>query len=275
MVSVSVIKMKFAQDSVLNTELDRLFKLEVEIERKSTFFNASMLPICARRVYYSKTEEITDPPSLESLILMKWGEELHQIAYRWMDRLGWYSPIGEDYGYSHPSTNISFKADKFINMGVGQTCIVEVKSIGKWQFIGTKRIPGVTKDGPREADYYQLQIYMNFFKMPGILYYINRENGQWWLIPCEIDEEAFKEMKQRSAMISACLKKGVAPERPHTLIIDKDGLPRTEQQRDKVKYRSDWQCYTGGGWCAWMSLCWGEQGLDPEWRKRLEEKKDG
>jgi len=261
--------MKHGVDNEINERLMALYKDTGDIlEYESPYYPASELVICPRRVFYRKTgEKVTDPPSLETLRLMDYGNEIHEQAYRWLDKVGLYSPLGEERKFTADLYNLVFQVDKFI-WWKGEVFIVEVKSVSTWAFDGTKNYSSV-REIPKDYHYYQLQIEMNVLGLRGYLFYFERGFGKEHMTPCEIDKKAFKDMTVRSAEITSAINNGEAMDRPFSCIIDKNGLPRKDQQRNNQKYKSDWQCYSGYGWCPFLSLCW-KQEINPEWRRVME-----
>lgn len=267
--------MKLEQNMNLNDELDSLWEeLDEEMQvRGSTYYPNSILPLCALRIFYEKSGiQVTDSLSLESLILMGYGSELHEIMYKRLDQKGWYHRLGEEVKITNNFHNIVYVVDKFIEIE-GQVYVVEVKTVGGYPYNGTKYIPCV-KDNPKEEHYLQLQVEMCLLDLPGMLIYFNRENGQDHMIPLQQDQEALSKIGSICQQLTRCLKNGKPPERKLSLIIDKDGLPKRERTKDKQKFKSDWQCFYGKGWCPYLSHCWKEDGLDSAWREILDAKKE-
>lgn len=262
--------MKYQSDEVMNLFTLARWREGELILPKSSYFAASQLVLCPRAVFYSKTIKPSDPLSIESLRVMSFGEEIHNSTYKWIDQIGLYSPLGEERSFNSDLYNISFRTDKFIFWNK-EHFIVEVKSINRFKFDGTKYIPSI-KDTPDEGHCNQLQIYMNLLGYRGYLLYINRETGMPHWVLVEPDEEVFKAMTKRSSEITAALESKKVMDRPHSCIIDKDGIPKKEQTRQGQKYKSDWQCFYGKGWCKYLSHCYKDQGIDPHWREKVEAK---
>lgn len=267
--------MKIEQDMILNDELDSLFEeLSEEMQvRGSKYFPNSTLPLCALRIYFDKSGvSVTDPPSLESLILMAYGSELHEVMYKRLDQKGWYHRLGEEVKINNDFHNIVFVVDKFIEIK-GQVYVAEVKTVSGYPYNGTRYIPTV-KENPKVEHYLQLQVEMNLLDLPGMLIYFNRENGQDHMIRLQKDTSALIKVGAICSEITNALKKGSAPERKYSLVIDKDGMPKRERTKDKEKYKSDWQCFYGHGWCPFLTHCWKDDGLVSGWREILESKGD-
>ncbi len=271
--------MNYEQDYSINDEVKGLWidRKEDQISAESGFYPNSRLAICPRQIFFQKMGvEVTDPPSLESLILMKYGEELHSVVYRRLDRLGWYDLQGEERKFANESHNITFIVDKFIKRN-GQTFVSEVKSVSPYKYKGTKHIPSVT-DAPTIENYLQLQVEMNILDLPGYMVYLNRDSGQMWMIPCTKDLKAMIDIGVICKKITNALQVGeMGRPSEFQLLIDKDGLPKAKWVRNKEDYKSPWQCFYGskdkGGWCSYLSHCWKDNGLNPQWREIIEEAK--
>lgn len=259
-------------DEITVDETEEYFSSPEDLGLDSAFYSLTGLCVCPRGVYYDKTERGgTDKPSRDSQIIMEYGNELHQVAYRRIDRWGMYHPGGEERKYSHPISNVSFIVDKFIYYN-DKLHICEVKTVSEWAYKGSKDKPGCVAI-PKPHHYNQLQFEMNLHDLPGVLHYMNRSTGKYMFHKLEKDEGAFKEIMIASASVTAGIDEGQPPDRPFTCIIDKDGIPKAKQTRAKVEYKSDWQCFSGWGWCKHLSRCWANQGINADWRRLIEEKK--
>lgn len=239
---------------------------EVELEfEQSLYYPLTGLIHCPLSVYFQKTNvEVTDPPALEHKVRMRYGIELHEMIYRRLDKMGWNCPLGEEKRHYSQYHNLVYVLDKYVRIG-DKIYIAEVKTVSPFVYKGGKNYASILK-APKENHLLQIQTEMELLGLPGLLVYHNRDSGMDRILRINRNPNALLEIGNRSTELTNALKEMKPIARVHSLIINRDGLPMDKQQRDKVQYKSSWQCFSGrNGWCPFLTHCWKDDGLDLNW----------
>jgi hypothetical protein len=165
---------------------------------------------------------------------------------------------------------ISYRLDNRFTDDDGMLAIAEYKTA--WGF-GMKDIK---EKGPKDSALAQTLTYM---KMSGIgrayLMYVSRDNADRVLFILEMVEAGWimsrmfpsgelNEMKRfpmaiwdrmlaRLAEIESHVEADTLPDRPYRIAIKNNEI-REKFTKDKVDYKSDWQCM----YCPFLTKCWGE-----------------
>lgn len=256
------------EDSIeLNDAFESLWH-DVELEREeSLYYPLTGLIHCPSQTFFKKTNiEPTDPPALDHKVRMRYGQELHQLVYKRFDMRGWYSGLGEERKHYNQFNNLVYVVDKFLWIE-GRLYIAEVKTVSPFVYKGGKKFASVCA-APKEDHLLQLQTEMELLDYPGLLIYHNRDSGMDRILRVHRNPEALLEVGHRSSDLHLSLQEGKPPTRTYSLIINKDKLPMDKQQRDNKKYKSSWQCFSGrNGWCPYLTHCWRDDGLDPNWQE--------
>lgn len=233
--------------------------------RKREHHYASDVNACTRQLYYKwKSEKRSNPVDSSSILKMRMGDKIHDLVYDILKNAGYdiISEVGERQQIDGLKHKISYRLDNIISDSKsGELAIIEVKtSYGA----GIKRIQ--TQGEPRDSDLLQLITYMYLVHInKGYLVYIGRDNSYRTQFEVEIkNDEVYCDGKKSPFSFDTILSKLTAveyfvesntlPGRDYKAAI-KNGEIRDLFQKDKVKYKTDWQC----SYCQWKDHCWREE----------------
>ncbi len=239
-----------------------------EWNRKRTSHYPSDISACKRQLYYKWTEEpVSNPVTVGGMLKMKMGTAIHDIIPSLLELAGLESAPEVAVKKTHPRLlhPISGRIDNlFIIPNTNSLGVIEVKtSYGA----GVKTLQKTGK--PREGDENQLLTYLWLEPIiaKGILIYIGRDNGYRTEFEIERDDEYVEDfLIGKLASLDHMVKtRDVFPDRDYHVVI-KDGEIKAKYQKDKVIYKSDWQCL----FCQFMDTCW-----ENELKKTRKEIDDG
>jgi len=225
---------------------------------------------CRRALVYRwRQTPYSDPPSAGNLLKMAYGNASEWIvgsALDWAASKGLIAAWkGQEYdaiqvpGLKYP---VSMRMDFVVRLPDGREEMVELKStFGR----GAKELQ---RDGrPKDDALMQAFLYLYFHRnlVGGTIPHLARDNGYRTEFDIRLDGERFllngrdvgsaedgiRWVIGRLKVVEEALESGNLPERDHYHAV-KNGELRDEFTRDKITYKSDWQCR----YCWHRSLCW-------------------
>jgi CRISPR/Cas system-associated exonuclease Cas4 (RecB family) len=219
-------------------------------------FAPSYFHKCKRQIAYKKLNyEPSNPLTEANYAKFEMGNSVHDSIQNILKKIGiWIE--GEDFkNIEWCGLNWIYRIDGKIQKGdyVG---IIEIKSVYASGFTS------VEKEAKPEHEL-QLLLYMIFEHIEnGILFYIGRDNGFMVEYNYRVDtlynkyaDEIENKIKDLTALKSE-IEKGIIPDRDFNILLkNSSGVISFDFQKDKVKYKSDWQC----SYCQWKNLCWQQE----------------
>lgn len=244
----------------LFSEIDTFLLSRESRERRGHY--ASDIAACLRQLYYKwKAIPETNPIEPAGYWKMSMGEKIHTLVHEFLVEAG-YDIINEVAGtYTHEklSLPIHYRVDNLFIDQDGALAGLEVKTTygAGMKMLGAQ---------PKPEHLAQVAVYMHVAQIKRFyILYIARDSGwrKQYLLeqkeqgltingllvanPCET---AF----HRLAILEQHIKTDSEPDREFRAAI-KNGLIKTKYQKEKVIYKSDWQCL----YCRWRELCWQEE----------------
>jgi hypothetical protein len=228
--------------------------------RKRESHYPSDISSCMRKLYYKwKDEEESNPTDAGGYWKMSMGNAIHDLINEFLEKAGFdimneISNKKEVPGLKHP---ISYRIDN-IFMEKEKLSIIEIKSS---YGAGIKNIQREGK--PRESDLFQVMLYMFLENIDkAYLLYIGRDNGYRTQFQIDYIQDAifvngyktsynYNYLIDRLKLVEYYIEKNKLPERDYQVAI-KQGEIKDKFQKDKVIYKTDWQC----SYCQYCDKCW-------------------
>jgi CRISPR/Cas system-associated exonuclease Cas4 (RecB family) len=218
------------------------------------YFNPSSFSACRRQVYLKK--RYATPSNLitaVSYMKMDMGTTIHTRIQEIVKKQGILLEAEKLKTVKFQGLDFRYKIDGKIVLN-RKRHIMEIKTTSG----GGMR---VVKYDPKPADVVQLSLYMLFENIQnGVLLYVGRDNGH--IIEYNINHEcsaytsAIAEIYHRILelkQLKSQIQKGVLPNRDFQIALkNKDGVISEKFQKEKVVYKSDYQC----SYCAYKDMCW-------------------
>ena len=214
---------------------------------------------CSRALWYD-WHKITpsDPFSLTSLWKMAMGDAIHDRTAKLLEEAGFNveeevefkADLGEDFEHK-----LSGRIDNVITTENSEKVGVELKSS-----FGRGIVEIQKKQEPKEDHLWQVGMYLTYTDIKKfILFYIGRDNAYRTEFEVSLTNPDTLKCNNREFKfpINDILRKfkqaqgEVLPERPYKVAI-KNGEIVQKYQKDKVEYKSDWQCM----YCKYLHHCW-------------------
>jgi Holliday junction resolvase-like predicted endonuclease len=227
-------------------------------ERKSYY--PSEVSKCLRQLYYrwERTPE-SDPIKPGAFWKMRMGDKAHEMIVEYLTSAGMEivaeTSFTRDVNLKYPVSgriDIIFVDDDRTLAG----CEVKT-SYGAG-------IRAIRREGyPKKQDIEQVIVYMGCTDIKRFyLLYLGRDDG--YRTQFLIEQEngvlccdgkpvhtTFSKLVNRFWLLEAAVRDKIIPAREFNVAI-KDGVIREKYQKDKIEYKSDWQCL----YCAYMNHCW-------------------
>jgi hypothetical protein len=225
-------------------------------KRKRESYYPSDVTSCSRKLFYKWQDvEETNPITAGNFWKMEMGNALHDMVAEFLENSGleiineisFKKDIGLDYPISGRLDNLFIDED-------GELAGIEIKtSFGR----GIKEIQRSGK--PRDSDLAQVVMYMGCNPEIKRFYiiYVGRDNGyrtQFIINQSEYIDNIFSVLLQKLATLEDSVKNNICPDREFSIVM-KNGEIRDKFQKDKVVYKSDWQCFP---YCVFCNYCWQE-----------------
>jgi len=233
----------------LITEIDNYLLSREGHERTAHY--ASDVSDCLRKLYYKWTEApVSNPIEAGGYWKMNIGNSLQDMIQEFLREAGY--EIAEevadrqDIGLTYP---MSYRLDDLF-IEDGELSGIEIKTTyGR----GVKDIQQAGTPKPEHLA--QVVVYLKM--EPSIqrfyMIYLGRDNGYrtQFIIDRSVIDDLWPNLLRRLQFLEECLGKGQIPEREYMAAI-KYGEVRTKFQKNKVEYKTDWQC----NYCQWCDHCW-------------------
>ena len=240
---------------------------------------ASNSGACVRKMYWDwRGEKKSNPPDAGAVLKMRFGNAAELIFEKYLDSLVSTESFINEYAVKSCDKQVKWKVP-VEGLQYPVACVLDfvlelVCDRGTIQLgIELKSMYGagiayIQRTGEPKPDYLgQIKIYttltpIKVFSHP----YLGRDNGYMteFLLrdhPAGLESDAGRvyaittdTVFDKFRTVEEHLNSGILPERDYLVAI-KDGQIRDEFQKDKIKYKSDWQC----GYCDYRDLCWKEE----------------
>lgn len=244
--------------------IDRIDKYLMEGgSRKRERHYPSDISACSRQLYYKWTsEKVSNPITAGAFWKMRSGDSLHQMIVQFLKDSGIelvpevaarQRILGLKYEFSYRMDLLFIKPD------TDKVCGIEIKtSYGRG-------IVAIQKDGmPKESDLLQVICYMHLENINEYyIIYFGRDNAYRTQFCVTSDEHgkyyvdggltgfSWQRVVEKLKYIEKAIDMKQLPDRDYQVAI-KNGEIKDKFQKDKVVYKSDWQC----NYCQWVNYCW-------------------
>ena len=252
--------------------LDRIdaYLLEKEsVGRKREAHWASDAAACKRQLFYKWTgAAITNPTTAGGIWKMRMGDGIHSMVHEFLTKSGLQvmdeislrlgpeitglkRPLSGriDNVFEEPGTNDLAEIEVKSGYGAGIRAIkaggpkrehlIQALVYLKWGGLARCHLVYVARD-----DGYRCEFIMEYDSINDVLYL--HDGGRKWA-----SDLTYAEIHARLAAVEDAVESGKLPERDFWQAI-KNGEYRDDFQKDKVKYRSNWQC----SYCGFRDACW-------------------
>lgn len=215
---------------------------------------------CMRKLYYKWTNEPeSNPITASGLWKMEMGKAIHKQFNKWLEDAGFdvIDEIGGKKQIDGLRYPISYRVDNVI-MEDGKEVGIEIKT--KYG----RGIVDIEKNRqPQENDINQVCFYIY---LSGInkwyLIYVGRDNAYRtqfeisrydWEYNIDNNKINFapNDLIEKLTWLEHYVEVKQLPGRDFNVII-KNGEIKKQIQKDKIVYKSDWQC----NYCQWLDICW-------------------
>jgi hypothetical protein len=243
-------------------EIDQ-FLLSGESRKREAHY-LSDISACSRQLYYKWTEEPeTNPVTAGGYWKMRMGDAIHDLVHEFLKARG-LDIIPEVSGrMEFPALEypISYRIDNLFVDEDGEVSGIEVKTT---YGAGVRAL----KDEPKKRDIMQVSGYQNCANIGRFyLVYLGRDDGSRKQFIIEKDGSSLhiSGLERRTIVdpfpanldklreLERAVRSRERPLREYVVAI-KNGEIREKFQKDKVEYKSDWQCM----YCRWRDECWAE-----------------
>lgn len=221
------------------------------------FFNPSSFSACKRQIYFKKLAvKTTNPISTASYLKMAFGTVLHEKIQAIVQSLGILVEAEKLKVASMGGLKFRYKTDGIVVLN-NVRYIMEIKTTHGQGF-------RMIKDAPKPSDIIQMALYMLFEKVEnGVLLYVGRDNGFLMEYVVKVGDplytlamESISKTMLHLKVLEAYIKDRHMPARDCQIALKyKNGVVSDKFQKDKVAYKSDWQC----SYCEWKDLCWARE----------------
>jgi len=242
---------------IINTIDEHLLQQENRVRERHY---PSDVTKCLRQLFYNWTgEEKSNPIEAGALWKMKAGDALHEMIIDIMQESG-YDIISEVAGKQSIDGLrhvLSYRIDGLFAKGI-DTIGIEIKtSFGR----GIKEIQKTQQ--PKDNDIAQVVMYMELADIKEYhLVYFGRDNAYRTEFLFQMKDDGiyyngkkssitFDGLIQRLVILEKHIKDNEIPSREYKVAI-KNGEIKEKFQKNKVEYKSDWQCR----YCQWRDRCW-------------------
>jgi hypothetical protein len=231
----------------------RIEKENKGLTNKKLSFGPSYLNKCKRQIFYQKTNTPqSNPTETHSYIKFALGDSAHEAIQGIFQKIGiWLE--GEDFKYTTwNDIDWCYRID-------GKLLINDNEWIGEIKSVYASGYNSIEKE-PRIDHELQLLMYMIFEGVNnGFILYVGRDNGllvDYYYTLDTLYKKHEKYITQRVFELKQVIDNIVnneLPERDHEIVIKNNkGVLSNKFTKDKVNYKSDWQC----NYCSWKSMCW-------------------
>ena len=228
------------------------YLIKKEYHKREAYY-PSEVNKCIRQLYYKWTEtKESNPITSGALWKMRIGNAIHDMIHEYLLASGMEIvpevSFKKNIGLKYP---ISGRIDDLFIDKDGELAGIEAKtSYGR----GIVEIQKSNK--PKQDDLNRVIVYMacNLEIKRFYIIYFGRDNAyrtQFIIERYDKLEDDFNKLIQRFDDLEEALKCKVIPFREFKVAI-KNGEIKDKFQKDKIEYKSDWQCR----YCQFMNYCW-------------------
>lgn len=230
-------------------------------ERDKISFSPSSLNTCGRALYYKYTDTpASNEVSTHAYLKMLMGTTIHAEIEKILKEIGIYESGEELKEKNLFSLNFRYMVDGVLRINE-KRYIFELKTVYASGYNSIEREPKI-------EHVMQLLSYMHLEKIDnGILLYIGRDNGYMIEYNLVIEDgnlyinhyeknnylEEFNGLIIKLKDIEKHIETEILPARDYQIVMKNTKGEISEKfTKDKVNYKSDWQC----SYCKWKDLCW-------------------
>jgi len=233
--------------------------LTTESDYKMKSHHPSGADNCSRQMWYKwQQAPVTNPPEAGAFWKMEIGNAIHELVFDLMKKAGMDKVeqeivVKEEIeGLKYP---ISGRMDNTFIDENGETCGLEIKTSFGRGIVSIQK-----SQEPKPEHLTQIGFYLTYTDIKKFyLVYIGRDNAYrcQFVVTLEDGVMTYNE-KKKPWVIGTYIKKfsrvenaTSEPAREYKIAI-KGGEIKDKFQKDKVEYKSDWQC----SYCAYKDHCW-------------------
>jgi hypothetical protein len=241
--------------------IDKIDSYLIERERKKRVSHyPSDASKCLRQLYYKWTDEKeSNPIEAGGYWKMSMGNKIHDLINEFLENAGLeivneISVKKEIEGLKYP---ISGRIDNIFIDEDSTMSGIEIKST-----YGAG-VRAIKNKGLKESDIFQVLIYMSLSEIKRFyVLYIGRDDGYRVQFVIDIRNDlfcvdgkpiiiTFKDIVFRLKLLELAIERREIPDREFKAAI-KNGEIKDKFQKDKVIYKTDWQC----SYCSYKNKCW-------------------
>jgi hypothetical protein len=216
-------------------------------------FAPSYISSCERQIYYKKTgQAVTNPISEAAYYKMAMGTCIHDYIQKLIENIDGAKLIECENlkNITIDGIEFNYRLDGILEIN-GKKYILEIKTT---YGAGARYIE---KDGEKPDHKQQMYMYMNFENIEnGILLYICKDSGfmiEFVYEGIKLRNGWFSEKIEQLKKLKSKIETKQIPDRQYQIRMKNVGGEISENfTKDKVKYKSDWQC----SYCQWKNECW-------------------
>lgn len=221
--------------------------------KKGINFAPSYLNACKRQIAYKKINiDPSNPLENHAYVKFEMGNAVHEsIQTVLQKKCLWIE--GEDF------KEIEWYGLEWMYRIDGKIKIKEKEYICEIKTVYNTGYKSIEEKAKPEHEL-QLLMYMLFEKVEnGMILYIGRDNGFMIEYNYTLDklfkkyQEFLLNKTKELAQLKADIENKVIPMQDYNICMkNNNGIISFSFQKDKIKYKTDWQC----SYCQWKSLCW-------------------
>ena len=218
---------------------------------------------CLRQLYYKWTDyEESDPISAGGYWKMSMGSRIHEMVQEFLANSG--LEIVDEVSFKKNIDVLEYPiSGRIDNLFIDEDGVLAGIEIKTTYGAGVRALK---YNGVKKEDLMQVLIYMSCTDVKRFyLIYVGRDDGYrtQYLIDYRNDvlccdgkplDLNFKLVIDKFRFLEACLVNNTIPKRDFKVAI-KNGEIKTKFQKDKIEYKSDWQC----SYCQYKTDCWREE----------------
>lgn len=231
-------------------------RLKKESENKEVRLNMapSYMTSCKRQLFYKKINmKVSNPIDTHTYIKFGLGNATHEMIQNLIEKLGFMIECEDFKNIEWEGLEWIYRIDGKIRDKKDNVYIAEIKSIYSNGF-------RMIENKAKEDHEIQLLLYMIFEKIDkGLILYIGRDSG--FMVEYNYTLKSLKEKYKNmfSEKLSELkqliidIKNNILPDRDFNIVLKNyKGDIKDKFTKDKVNYKSDWQC----SYCNFKDLCW-------------------
>lgn len=238
---------------MIKEKIYKYFDKEKEELKEKTHFNPSSLTSCKRKLYYKmKATEESNPIDNHTYVKFAMGDAVHLAIQNLLKKdknIKLVEMENLKYGYIN-KLEFRYRLD-YSCLISNIPYILEIKSTYMSGY-------NAVEQEPKEDHVLQLFTYMVLEQIDnGILLYVGRDNGFMVEYVFNINNEKYNNLFcdkiKELELLKENIDKNILPDKDYQIQLKNNkGNIFDNFTKDKIKYKSDWQC----SYCTYKNLCW-------------------